>query len=113
MAKFYGEIGFGAPVEVQPGIYEDVIVERPYYGDVVRDALDVRQSGEVHDSLRTGNSFSILADAYAENHISAMRYLRWSGALWLIRQVEVKRPRLLIRIGGVYNGPTPAAPGNP
>lgn len=107
MAKFYGEIGFGESVEVEPGVWEDVIIERPYFGDVVRDTLEVRQGDKVLNDLRTGNSFSIMADGYAEDNFFAMRYVKWSGARWSVRQVEVKRPRLLIRIGGVYSGPTP------
>ena len=35
-AKFYGEIGYGETVETSPGVYEDIIVERKYYGDVIR-----------------------------------------------------------------------------
>lgn len=107
MAKYHGKIGFGEAAEVSPGVWEDVIVERSYFGDVVRDTLEVRKDDKVLSDLRTGNSFNIIADGYAENNFFAMKYLEWSGTLWTIRQVEVKsRPRLLIRIGGVYNGPT-------
>lgn len=107
MAKFYGEIGFGSTKEVADGVWEDDIVERSYYGDVVRDTLEVREGSEVHSDLRTGNSFSIVADGYATDNFFAMRYIRWAGTLWDIRQVEVRsRARLQIRIGGVYNGPT-------
>lgn len=113
MAKFYGKIGFGESVEVEPGVWEDVIVERPYFGDVVRDTLEVKQGEKVLSDLHTGNSFSIVADGYAENNFFAMRYLEWSGALWIVRQVEVRRPRLVIRIGGVYNGPTPGPEPDP
>lgn len=107
MAKFYGEIGFGTSVETAPGVWEDQIVEKKYYGEVIRDAIYPESGDKVLHDLRTGNAFSIVADAYAENHFHAMRYVRWSGALWTVKTVENKRPRLTIRIGGVYNGPTP------
>lgn len=107
MAKYFGNIGFGEAKEVSPGVWENVIVERPYYGDVVRDTLEVRQGDKVLSDLRTGNAFSIVADGYAENNFFAMKYLEWAGTRWEIRQVEVRsRARLQIRIGGVYNGPT-------
>lgn len=113
MAKYYGNIGFGESREQAPGVWEDVIIEKPYYGDVIRDTLEVEAHEKVLNDLRTGNSFSILADGYAENNFFAMRYIQWAGALWAIRQVEVRRPRLIIRIGGVYNGPTPGVEPDP
>ena len=36
-----------------------------------------------------------------------MRYVHWMGALWEVNSVEVLNPRLILTIGGVYNGPTP------
>lgn len=105
MAKFYGEIGYSQTVLIRPGVSEEVITERSYYGDVLRDAINVRLSDEVLPEFSTGNSFSILADPYAYENMDAMRYLRWNGVLWLIKQVEVREHRLIVRIGGVYNGP--------
>ena len=43
MAKFYGAIGFGESVETVPGVWEDLITERNYYGDVVRNTLKVKE----------------------------------------------------------------------
>lgn len=112
MAKFYGKIGYGENVEKAQGVWDDTIVEYSYRGDVVRNTLKVREGEPINNDLTVGNSISILADAYASKHISAMRYVEWSGSLWTISEVEVQRPRLLLRLGGVYNGPV-AAPGSP
>lgn len=111
MAKFYGEIGYaGETVEVRPGAWEDVVVEYPAYGDVLRNTRGLEDGTSVNDDISVGNSISIVADAYAREHIFAMRYVKWQGALWKIVEVEVVRPRLLLRLGGVYNGPTPGSP---
>ena len=32
MAKFYGVIGYAKRVETEPGVWEEVITEREYYG---------------------------------------------------------------------------------
>lgn len=109
MAKFYGEIGYGAAVEIRPGVWDDVIVEYPSYGDVVRNTRGLENGSSVNDDISVGNSISIVADAYAREHIFAMRYISWQGARWKIVEVEVVRPRLLLRLGGVYNGPTPGS----
>lgn len=106
MAKFYGNIGYGESVEIRSGVYEDVITEYPYYGDVVRNTRELTTGQSVNDDISVGNSISVVADAYAREHIFAMRYISWQGALWKIQGVEVVRPRLLLRLGGVYNGPT-------
>lgn len=85
----------------------DVITERSYYGDVVRDSIRFRESDKINNDLSVGNSISIVADAYASEHIFAMRYVKWQGTLWVVSRVEVQSPRLILRLGGVYNGVTP------
>lgn len=107
MAKFYGEVGYGETVETSPGVWVDQITEIAYFGDVIRDARYLKESESgVNQNLSVGNSISIVADPYANEHIFAMRYVRWMGTLWTISMVEVQSPRLLLRLGGVYNGPT-------
>ena len=110
MAKFYGSIGYGNTVETAPGVWEDVITEHSYYGDVIRNTRQLGEGTTLNDNLLIGNSFSILADAYAYENFFAMRYITWAGSLWSISDVEVKAPRLILRVGGVYNGPKVAAP---
>jgi hypothetical protein len=103
MAKFYGKIGFAIQTEVRPGVWQNVITERYYSGEVIRNS--VKHDGDkVNPDLSTGNSIRIVADAYANETFFAMKYLEWMGVLWSISNVDVERPRLTIRLGGVYNG---------
>jgi hypothetical protein len=113
MAKFYGVIGYGETVETAPGVWTDVIVEFKYYGDVVRNTRKLQESEKLNNDLSVGNSISIVADAYANEHFFAMRYIKWAGTLWTVSDVEVQSPRLLLRLGGVYNGPKVATPSSP
>jgi hypothetical protein len=110
MARFFGKVGYGENVESAPGVWVDEIVEYPYYGDVVRNSRELREGQFLNDDLSVQNSISIVADAYANEHFFAIRYVEWAGTLWTIDSVEVQVPRLLLRLGKVYNGPTPAAP---
>lgn len=110
MAKFHGEIGYGETVETAPGVWEDVITEKSYFGDVIRNTRRLREGEGVNNDLSVGNSISIVADAYANEHFFAIRYIRWMGALWTVADVEVKSPRLVMRLGGVYNGPKAGTP---
>jgi hypothetical protein len=109
MAKFYGEIGYGHTVESPPdsGVWKDVVTERKAYGDVLRNSRTLQEGEKVNNDLSVGNSISIVADAYANENFHAMRYIKWMGSLWIVSNVNVEAPRLILRLGGVYNGPTP------
>lgn len=113
MAKFIGEIGFGESTQTAPGVWEDVITERSYRGDVIRNARSLEVGEKVNSDISVDNSISIIADQYANEHIFAIRYVGWAGSLWIVSNVEVQRPRLILRLGGVYHGPTPATPNTP
>jgi hypothetical protein len=112
MAKFYGEIGYGEAVENPSGsgVWVDEITEVKYYGDVVRNTRKIQEGEFLNNDLSVNNSISIVADAYANEHFFAIRYIRWAGTLWTVSDVEVQSPRLLLRLGGVYNGPTAESP---
>lgn len=103
MAKFYGLIGFSNTVETDPGIWEEEIIERPYYGDLTRNTSRYQQSGGVNDNISINNSISIVADPYATTNFQKMRYVEFLGAKWKINNVEVQYPRLILSIGGEYN----------
>lgn len=106
MNRFYGKVGYGVTVETAPGVHEDVITEFPYFGDIVRNSLKFREGQGVNNDLSVGHSISVVADKYANEHFFAIRYVEWAGALWTVTEVEVQSPRLILRLGGVYNGPT-------
>jgi hypothetical protein len=108
MAKFFGKVGYAdGKVESAPGVWKDVIVEFSYYGDVVRNARRLEEHEKVNFDIAVENSISIVADAYANEHFFAMRYVEWAGSKWIVQKVEPQRPRLILRLGGIYNGPTP------
>lgn len=106
MAKFYGKIGYGVPTETAPGVWTDEIVERSYFGDVIRNTRKLTPGEQVNDDLSVGNSISIVADAYANDHFFAIRYVEWAGVRWTVPSVEVQSPRLILSLGEVFNGPT-------
>jgi hypothetical protein len=104
--KFYGAVGYAESQETTPGVWTDVITEKNYSGEVIRDQRRLESSGEVNEDIRIDNSFSIVADAYATNNIVKMRYVMWNGNPWTITNVEVRRPRLILQIGAQWDGKT-------
>lgn len=114
MARFYGRIGYGKSVEKEPdsGVWIDRITERWYFGDVIRNTRNLQPGENLTPDLSVSNMISIVADAYANDHFFAIRYVEWAGTFWTVSNVEVQSPRLLLTLGEVYNGPTasPSAP---
>lgn len=103
MAKFFGEVGYAISVDKGNGVHVEEIVERSYIGDVVRNTRRLETGEKVNDDLTVGNSISIVADAYANLHFFAIRYVRWAGTLWKVSNVEVQSPRLILRLGSIYH----------
>lgn len=106
MAKFYGKVGYAtqAESETAPGVWKSTIVERSYSGDVIRNSPYRESSNKVNDDININNSISILADPYAYQHISNMSYVVWMDTRWKIKNAAVSYPRIILTIGGVYNG---------
>lgn len=104
MAKFYGMIGYEITEETDPGIYEEKIVENVYIGDVIKNSRRLQDTGKVNDDITVSNRISIIADPFANNNFHSMRYVEIMGAKWKITEVEVEYPRLILTIGGLYNG---------
>jgi len=105
MSKWHGIIGFGITEETKPGVCETRIVEKEYSGDLTRDTRKYVGSGGINDNLDISNMLSVLADPYAYEHFHTIRYVNIYAARWKVSSVEIQRPRLILSIGGVYNGP--------
>lgn len=105
MSKWHGIIGFVETMETEPGIWEEVSTEYHYYGDILRQSRLLQPAtDQVNDNINVSNQISILADPYAHNHFYAMRYVEFCGNKWKITNIEVKYPRLILTVGGLYNG---------
>lgn len=104
--KFYGPIGYGVPVEIRPGVVTDQIVERNYYGDVLKNYKKSSQGESINDNIDVNNNLSIISDPFAMQHFHTIKYVKWMGAAWKVSAVDVQYPRLILTIGGVYNGET-------
>lgn len=104
MAKFYGVIGYAVTKETAPGVWTEEIAEQSYYGDLTRNMRRLQDSGDLDDDINVANEISIVADPYANANFHSMRYVAFMGAKWKISKVEVQYPRLILTLGGVYNG---------
>lgn len=104
MDKWFGKIGFANTSEKTPGVWAEDIKERSYYGDVLHFSRRLQSSDNINPNIEVSNKISIVADPFALNNYHSMRYLEFMGAKWTVSHVDVSYPRLLLILGGVYNG---------
>ena len=109
MARFHGKVGYGTSVEEPSGSgnWVDRVFEFPYSGNVLRESKREEGSSHLNQDISVGSRVSILADQYAVDNFHKIKYVCWMGALWTVTSVEYKRPRLILSLGSIYNGPTP------
>lgn len=106
MGKFYGLIGFAVTEETNPGIWEEKITERAYYGDILRRSYRLQSSENLNDNIVISNEISIVSDPFAYNNYFSIRYVEFMGAKWKVSNVEVSYPRLNLTLGEIYNADT-------
>lgn len=107
MPRYYGIVGYSEAGEFKDGVYEETrIVERYYRGEVQRNSRWLQNGSSILPDLSVNVSISIVADAYANEHINDIKYIEWQGVKWTVVSIDVQRPRLIFDLGGVYNGPT-------
>lgn len=103
MAKWYGEIGYAETVQTKPGVWEEQITKRNYYGEVIRNTRRLQSANQLNDNINVSNEISIVADPFAYQNFHSMHYVEFMGTKWKITNVEVQYPRLILELGGVYN----------
>ena len=104
MTRWCGVIGYAETLEIEPGVWSEEFTERKYYGDLLRNSRRLQGSQQINDDITISNQISILADPYAVQHFHAIRYAELFGTKWKVSSVEVQYPRLILELGGAYNG---------
>jgi hypothetical protein len=105
MARIRCIVGYTTEKETEPGVFVEAPIERSYSGDVLRNVLNQDSVGVINN-INVSHRFSIVCDPYATENVSTMRYVLWKGTRWKITGVEFLRPRLILTVGGTYNGST-------
>lgn len=104
MAKFYGSIGFSKAEQTKPGVWEDRVFERRYAGDILQNTRRIQNSGNLIDDVVVSNRISIVADDFATRNLPFIRYAIWNGNAFQITSYEYSYPRIILTLGGLYNG---------
>lgn len=107
MAKWFGKIGYVTTQETRPGVWESLIEEREYYGNTVRNVRRLENASKVNDDIAVAVDISIVADPFAYNNFHTMKYVEYMGSKWKVSSVDPQYPRLVLSLGGLYNGEEP------
>ncbi len=103
MARFYGIVGYVVTEETSPGIWTEQEIEKSYYGDLIKRSSRYTPAQSINDDISISQEISILADPFAFQNFSRMRYVEFMGVKWKVTNVEVQYPRLILSVGGEYN----------
>lgn len=106
--KFRGKVGFAIVEEEEPGIYSPTTIkEREYTGETVKWVSKWQIGDGINDNQSLENQISIIADPFAFEHFTNIVYIEFMKSKWKVNSVEIQYPRLVLSVGGVYNGQQP------
>ena len=103
MSRWYGKIGFSVQEETSPGIWNEVVVEKNYYGDISNRSRRWQQGQDLLDDITITNEIIITTDPYIIENLTNIRYVEIMGIKWKITNITLNHPRLTLSLGGIYN----------
>ena len=104
MPKCSGIIGYALAGETQPGVWTEGITEKKYYGDIVRDNRRIIDQGEINSNVNINNNISVVTNKFMLENMAFMRYISYANSKWKITAIDIRPPRMIITLGGLYNG---------
>lgn len=105
MNKWYGIVGYVEDVETEPGIWTQKVTEKNYYGDIVKNTSRWTQSTTgLNDNTTVDSQIRILADPFAKQHFSSIKFVEFMGAVWEVSSITPEYPRIVVSMGGLWNG---------
>jgi hypothetical protein len=103
MSKFTGLVGYVTQEETVPGVWTQVDKTVMMKGDMLRQSSS--QNGDkVNSDIILNHRVSLLGDSYAFNNYYAIKWIQIDGRKWHVTSVELQRPRIILTVGGLWNG---------
>lgn len=113
MGRFAGKVGFvNGEGHLVKGVWQKGISERPYKGEYLNQTQTIVGDDKVNNDISFSERISIVADSFAIENYEFVKYVeKKPGLVVEVTSVTDARPRLVLTLGGVYNGDRP--PGDP
>ncbi len=104
MTKFAGQVGYVSDVETSPGVWTAVDNPRYMRGDIIRQTSKAQNDNKVNSDVIFNHRVSLVGDAYAFDNYYQIKWIEVDGHKWKVDSVEVQRPRIIVSLGGPWNG---------
>lgn len=104
MSRFAGLVGYVTQEETVPGVWSPVDKSVMMKGDIIRQSSSVQNDSKVNSDITLNHRVSLMGDAYAFDNYYDLKWITISGRKWEVSSVEMQRPRLIVTVGGLYNG---------
>lgn len=104
MAKYAGLVGYVTEEETSPGVWSPVESPIMMKGDVINQRYNVIDDNRVNSNVTLNHRISLLGDSYAFDNYHLIRWINFRGSKLEVSSVEIQRPRLIVSLGGLWNG---------
>lgn len=103
--KYVGNIGFlSSNTEVTGGIATQPIISKRYFGEIITTSSRLQTQDKINPDVTINNSIAILLDGYLNNNLSNIVYVEFLNKKWSVSSIELRHPRVILSLGGLYNG---------
>ena len=103
MAKFAGLVGYVTQEETKPGVWTPVEQTRLMKGDFYMESSRHQNGDKMNENIALNHRISLVGDAYSFKNYYAIRWIEIENIKWEVTSIEVKRPRLIVNVGGLYH----------
>jgi hypothetical protein len=104
MSKFAGLVGYVTQEESAPGVWTQVDKTSKMKGDIIRQSSSSQNGDKINSDVALSHRVSLLGDSYAFNNYFAIKWIQIDGRKWQVTSVELQRPRIILTVGGLWNG---------
>lgn len=104
MARFTGLVGYVTQEQSVPGVWSPVENSKMMKGDIIRQSSSSQNGDKVNSDITLSHRVSLLGDAYAFGNYYTIKWVQLDGRKWQVSSVELQRPRIIVTLGGLWNG---------
>lgn len=104
MAKYAGLVGYVTELETKPGVWSPSESSKRMRGDIIRQSSSNQNDDKVNSDISLNHRVSLVGDAYAFGNYYNIKWIEIDDAKWEASSVEIQRPRIIVTLGGLWNG---------